>query len=161
MTWSTDIKTAPHGRYVVKQRREGVDQRVFVPERVILTTKCGKVTLSHYLPEEKRWLMLGHGEAPVAWMAWPEPFNLPETANELLGGLPVPATEVNVERTGRNHAYTTTGMDGTPHRSGVTGGESAAPNPHLPSGAAACSADTAGTESPPSVSADHSSEVAI
>jgi hypothetical protein len=73
--WSTDIKAAPHGRYVVKQRREGVDQRVFVPERVILTTKCGKVTLSHYLPEEKRWLMLGHGEAPVAWMPWPEPYS--------------------------------------------------------------------------------------
>lgn len=75
MTWNTDIKAAPHGRYVVKQRREGVDQRVFVPERVILTTKCGKVVLSHYLPEEKRWLMLGKGEAPTAWQAWPEPYS--------------------------------------------------------------------------------------
>lgn len=76
MTWNHDIRTAPHGRYVVQQRREGVDVRVFVPERVILATKCGKVTISHYLPEEKRWMMLAKGEQPVAWQKWPEhPFN--------------------------------------------------------------------------------------
>lgn len=72
MGWSTDIKQAPHGRYVVQQRRPGVDMKVFVPEKVILATKCGKVTLSHYLPDEKRWMMLAKGEEPVAWMAWPE-----------------------------------------------------------------------------------------
>jgi len=69
--WNFDIKAAPHGRYEVKQRREGVDVRVFVPERVILATKCGKVTISHYLPEEKRWMMLAKGEQPVAWQPWP------------------------------------------------------------------------------------------
>lgn len=52
--------------------------------------------------------------------------NSPDGADELLGGLPVPATEVNVERTGRSSAYTKTGRHGTPHVSGVTGGESAA-----------------------------------
>lgn len=70
--WNTDIKAAPHGRYEIKQRREGVDTRVFVAERVILATKCGKVTLSHYIPQEKRWLMLGKNEQPDAWMPWPE-----------------------------------------------------------------------------------------
>lgn len=49
--------------------------------------------------------------------------NSPDGANGLLGGLPVPATEVNVERTGRSSAYTRTGRHGTPHVSGVTGGE--------------------------------------
>ena len=74
--WNTDIKAAPHGRYVVKQRREGVDQRVFVHERVILSTKCGKAILSRYVPEEKRWMMLAKGEQPVAWMPWPEPYQV-------------------------------------------------------------------------------------
>ncbi len=77
LVWSTDIKAAPHGRYVIKQRKEGVDTRVFVPEWVILTTKCGKTTRSYYQPEVKRWLMLADGEAPVAWMPWPEPYSLP------------------------------------------------------------------------------------
>ena len=92
--WSTDIKAAPHGRYVVKQRREGVDQRVFVPERVILSTKCGKTVLSHYLPEEKRWLMLGKGEMPLAWMPWPEPYSLPQMpqAADIPGGETPPAS---------------------------------------------------------------------
>ena len=72
--WSTDIKSAPHGRYEIKQRREGVDIRVFVPERVILTTKCGKVLQSYYVPDEKRWMFLHHGEQPLAWMPWPEPY---------------------------------------------------------------------------------------
>jgi hypothetical protein len=52
---------APHGRYVVKQRREGVDQRVFVPERIILTTKCGKVTLKP---------LSARGEAVADARAW-------------------------------------------------------------------------------------------
>ena len=86
--WSTDIKSAPHGRYEIKQRREGVDIRVFVPERVILTTKCGKVTISHYQPEVKRWEMLADGELPIAWMhhqpgrALPEPYSLQEPASQ-------------------------------------------------------------------------------
>lgn len=70
--WHTDIKAAPHGRYVVRQHKPGVDTRVFVPERVILATKCGKVTISHYIPDEKRWMMLAKGEQPVAWQLWPE-----------------------------------------------------------------------------------------
>lgn len=74
--WSADIKFAPHGRYEIKQRREGVDIRVFVPERVILTTKCGKVLQSYYVPDEKRWMFLHHGEQPVAWMPWPEPYSV-------------------------------------------------------------------------------------
>ncbi len=50
------------------------------------------------------------------------------TATETMGGLPVAAASGTAEGTGRTHAYTRTGMHGTPHGSGVTGGESAATN---------------------------------
>lgn len=53
ISWSTDIRTAPHGRY----------------------EKCGKVLQSYYVPDEKRWMFLHHGEQPVAWMPWPEPYS--------------------------------------------------------------------------------------
>jgi hypothetical protein len=90
--WSFDIKSAPHGRYEIKQRREGIDTRVFVPERVILATKCKKVLLSHYIPEEKRWLMLGKGEQPVAWAPWPtHPEALPEHPHSLPAATGSPA----------------------------------------------------------------------
>ena len=75
MDWNFDISQAPRGRYVVKARKIGKgegDQRVFVPEPVIVATKCGVVTRSHYLPEQKRWAMLAKGEQPVAWQPWPE-----------------------------------------------------------------------------------------
>jgi hypothetical protein len=75
MSWSFDISKAPRGRYVVVNRKFGktlADAKVFKPDRVILATKCGKVTTSHYMPEEKRWEMLATGEQPVAWHPWPE-----------------------------------------------------------------------------------------
>lgn len=75
MSWSFDISKAPRGSYVVVNRKFGkgqADTRVFKPDRVILATKCGKVTVSKYLPDEKRWEMLAHGEQPVAWQAWPD-----------------------------------------------------------------------------------------
>ncbi|HKY87626.1 MAG TPA: hypothetical protein VJL90_12760 [Pseudorhodoplanes sp.] len=75
MSWNFDISKAPRGKYVVQHRKFGKgegDIRVFVPDRVILATKCGKVTLSKYIPDEKRWEMLAKGEEPVAWFPWPE-----------------------------------------------------------------------------------------
>jgi hypothetical protein len=75
MSWNFDISKAPRGSYVVVNRKFGkgqADTRVFKPDRVILATKCGKVTISKYLPDEKRWEMLAHGEQPVAWQAWPD-----------------------------------------------------------------------------------------
>lgn len=69
--WNTDISKAPRGKYVVVNRKFGstpADVKVFEPDRVVLATKCAVVTLSQYLPEQKRWEFLGHGEQPVAWM---------------------------------------------------------------------------------------------
>lgn len=51
--WNFDIDAAPRGK------------------RVILATKCGKVTTSRYLPKEDRWEMLAKGEQPTAWHSWP------------------------------------------------------------------------------------------
>ena len=45
---------------------------VFQPARLILATKCGKVTSSQYLPKENRWEALAKSESPIAWQAWPE-----------------------------------------------------------------------------------------
>lgn len=83
MIWSFDISQAPRGKNVttVHQRPKG-DFAVtkFVPDSVILATKCRKVLKSHWLPDEERWVMLAKGEEPVAWMAWPEfPNNTPHT----------------------------------------------------------------------------------
>lgn len=73
--WSYDISAAPRGKMVTQTVTVKGEERVrdvFVPAKVILATKCGKVTLSHYIPDEDRWLMLASGEHPVAWQAWPE-----------------------------------------------------------------------------------------
>ena len=79
--WDFDISNAPRGNKVLAvQKRQKGDVAVmrFVPDRVILATKCGKVTLSHFIPEEDRWMMLAKGEEPVAWMAWPtHPHSMP------------------------------------------------------------------------------------
>lgn len=71
MPWSFDITAAPRGRYVLRSAAKGKGHiKTFEPAAVILATKCGKVTVSHYLPEQKRWMMLADGEQPVAWMPW-------------------------------------------------------------------------------------------
>lgn len=90
--WNFDLGAAPRGKFVVKHRTAGkadFDTRQFAPDRIILATKCGKVTNSHYLPDEKRWLMLHDGEQPVAWMhrrpgvALPDhPHSLPTLSSE-------------------------------------------------------------------------------
>lgn len=54
MNWNRNISQAPRDR------------------KVILATKCGKVTASRWLENDGRWLMLATGERPVAWQEWPE-----------------------------------------------------------------------------------------
>lgn len=73
--WNFDISKAPRGSYVIKNRKFGAspaDTKVFRPDRLILATKCGKVTTSQYIPDEKRWEFLATGEEPVAWQVWPD-----------------------------------------------------------------------------------------
>lgn len=74
MTWNFDISQAPRGKMVetVIETEKGTRKSIrFVHDKIILATKCGKVTLSHYIPGEDRWLMLGKNEQPDAWMPWP------------------------------------------------------------------------------------------
>jgi hypothetical protein len=79
MDWSFDIAAAPKGKFVTQQRnfvKGARDIEVFEPDRVILATKCGTVTVSRWLPPqpdrpEGRWEMLATGEQPIAWMAFP------------------------------------------------------------------------------------------
>jgi hypothetical protein len=75
MTWDFDITQAPRGSYVVRNKTLGKgrgDTKDFVADVVILATKCGVVTKSRYLPDEKRWEGLAKGEQPVAWQPWPK-----------------------------------------------------------------------------------------
>lgn len=68
MTWSTNIAAAPRGRYVLRAAANGKGHiKTFEPAPIILAAKCGTVTVSHYLPDEKRWDLLSASEEPVAW----------------------------------------------------------------------------------------------
>jgi hypothetical protein len=72
--WNFDISQAPRGHTVddFVQTPKGVRKTTrFLPVKVILATKCGKVTVSKYMPDEDRWEMLQKGEQPVAWQLWP------------------------------------------------------------------------------------------
>lgn len=73
--WNFDIAAAPRGEKITKLHttKTGTSEiEVFQPARVILATKCGKVTPSQYLPKEDRWEALASGESPIAWQAWPD-----------------------------------------------------------------------------------------
>lgn len=75
MSWRHDIENAPRGQtaHVTRNTKDGpIQVPTFKRDVVILATKCGKVTQSYWLPEEKRWCMLSAHEEPEAWMAWPE-----------------------------------------------------------------------------------------
>lgn len=83
--WNFDISQAPRGNMVETTVHTVNGSRTtsrHVPARVILATKCGKVVLSHYIPDDEgRWMMLGKGEEPDAWFAWPEhPHSLPSSS---------------------------------------------------------------------------------
>jgi len=73
MNWNLDISKAPRGRYDIVARKvaggKTGDHRVFRPAYVWMASHCGKVTMSSYLPDQKRWEMFALGEQPVAWCA--------------------------------------------------------------------------------------------
>lgn len=72
MTWNTNIAAAPRGRYVLRAAAKGKGHvKTFEPAPIILATKCGTVTVSHYLPDAKRWEMMSAGEEPIAWAPFP------------------------------------------------------------------------------------------
>jgi hypothetical protein len=75
MSWNTDMSQAPRGKTAHRLRvvdDKDITVETFVPDHVILATKCGKVTRSYWIPDEQRWCMLAKGEEPIAWQDWPE-----------------------------------------------------------------------------------------
>lgn len=76
MSWSRDMDAAPRGKTVTitETDKDGKarERQEFRRDHVILATKCGKVTRSYWILDEQRWCMLANGEAPVAWMPWPD-----------------------------------------------------------------------------------------
>jgi hypothetical protein len=74
MGWNFDIASAPRGKTVSKtvNTNDGVKTfEVFERQEVILASKCGKVTLSYWIPDQERWCMFKKGEEPIAWTPWP------------------------------------------------------------------------------------------
>ena len=70
--WRTDIENAPRGWIAEVPGPKGSTRKVHQPELVILAAADGKtVTVSRWLPAERRWNMLGRNEQPVAWMPYP------------------------------------------------------------------------------------------
>lgn len=74
-SWDFDISRAPKGNMVTRYvaTKDGKKPfEAFEADHVILATKCGKVTVSYWIPDESRWCMLSKGEEPVAWQRWPD-----------------------------------------------------------------------------------------
>lgn len=70
--WRFDIENAPRGREVRLPGPKGSMRSVHQSERVILASADGTtVTVSRWIPDERRWNMLGKNEQPVAWMPYP------------------------------------------------------------------------------------------
>lgn len=80
MTWNYDMDAAPRGETVMVERpgKNGpVQVFVYKHTKLILGGKCGTVTVSRWLPEEKRWEMFSKHETPLAWMPWPSAPEIP------------------------------------------------------------------------------------
>lgn len=72
--WNHDIAKAPRGNYRLVAGPKGKgDRKVFEPERIIVASRCGVVTVSYWLPEQKRWSMFTAEAGPIAWMQWDGP----------------------------------------------------------------------------------------
>lgn len=76
-TWNFNIDEAPksYSRDASYSNQDGkiIQREKFVPVYVWLATKCGKVTVSYWIPNEKRWNMLAQNEKPMAWQPYPIP----------------------------------------------------------------------------------------
>tara|TARA_R110002012_G_scaffold71048_2_gene182493 strand:+ start:240 stop:494 length:255 start_codon:yes stop_codon:yes gene_type:complete len=73
MAWNFNIDEAPQGR--IEKREKTVKgkpfvKEVFVAEPVIVASKCGKVIVTHCLPNG-RWSMFTADSPPIAWQHKP------------------------------------------------------------------------------------------
>jgi hypothetical protein len=74
--WSFDMSRAPRGSYDVlpagKDKRGARKQ--FRPDIIIVAGACGTVTLSHFIPDARRWEMFTRDVGPIAWMPYDPKF---------------------------------------------------------------------------------------
>lgn len=76
MDWSHDMAKAPRGSYDVRAAVKGKGHvKTFQREPIIAASACGVVTVSYYIPEQRRFSMFTADAGPVAWM----PYAGPET----------------------------------------------------------------------------------
>lgn len=84
MAWSTDISKAPRGYYDIQFRKvkdgKTADHHVFRPEYIWLASRCGIVTLSSYIPDQKRWEFFTKNQQPIAW----HPFDPSDTYQDFI-----------------------------------------------------------------------------
>ncbi len=67
MTWRP-IETAPKGETrLVKVGNKGGEREVLVPAWVLVPTSDGKITMSHWLPQQGRWNMFSTDYPPTHW----------------------------------------------------------------------------------------------
>ena len=87
MAWNTNISEAPKGEMIeteILTQKGLVKKMVHQKQTVWLWTKCGKQTMSYWIPESDtlagggRWSGLAEGEQPKAWHSAfkPEPFEV-------------------------------------------------------------------------------------
>lgn len=76
MTWNFNMDECPKSYFVevTKTNRLGVTSTykevVEVPV-ILASADCDTVTVSRWLPKEKRWNMFAKKQAPLAWQPFP------------------------------------------------------------------------------------------
>lgn len=89
MEWSTDFTDCPRGveeTTIRVVKVNGVEQqrtyKEFKPAHVWTASKCGKVILSYWIPDQNRWCGYTEKTLPVAW----HPYFKPEFPAHLIEG---------------------------------------------------------------------------
>lgn len=72
--WNFNMEEAPKGgiQTVTRKTRKGDISLVeFVSDPVLTASQCGKVIVSYWIPEAKRWNRYTKDVPPIAWQPFP------------------------------------------------------------------------------------------
>lgn len=78
--WNFDMSQAPRGTTHIETRtdKDGKERtfEIFRSQKIIAASACGIVTVSKWIPEDKRggggrWECFSKDVPPVAWQPWP------------------------------------------------------------------------------------------
>lgn len=73
--WNFNIDEAPKGTTTTREIPNGKKLKkvsTFTPEYVFTASKCGKVLISRWIPEGKRWEFYTKDSPPIAWHPAPK-----------------------------------------------------------------------------------------